>query len=98
MLVNVSIIVATYFLEKVFLLKHESRKSIIYERIENVKPENHVLLHTDLEERTGLSINRVQIGKIDFLKDTVKIVIYYYEDDPSNRLNDSTGFVSNRNE
>ena len=77
MLVNGTIIIATYFLEKVFLLKHESRKSIIYEKIENVKPENHEQLLADLEERTGLSINRIQIGRIDFLRDTVKIVIYY---------------------
>ncbi len=98
MLVNISIIVATYLLEKVFLLKHESRKSILYEKIENVKPEHHEKLISDLEERTGLKINRVQIGRIDFLRDTVKIIIYYYEDDPANSFNDSSTFVSNRNE
>ncbi|PCI93447.1 MAG: DUF4956 domain-containing protein [Flavobacteriales bacterium] len=98
MLVNISIIVATYLLEKVFLLKHESRKSILYEKIENVKPEHHEKLISDLEERTGLKINRVQIGRIDFLRDTVKIIIYYYEDDPANSFNDSSTFVSNKNE
>jgi hypothetical protein len=98
MLVNISIIVATYLLERVFLLKHESRKSIIYEKIENVKPENHELLIEDLKERTGLDINRVQVGRIDFLRDTVKVVIYYYEEDPTNSHNDATTFVSNKNE
>jgi hypothetical protein len=98
MLVNVTIILATYFLEKVFLLKHESRKSIIYEKIENVKPENHKHLLSDLEERTGLTINRIQVGRIDFLRDTVKIVIYYHEDDPSKSFNDVNGYVSNKNE
>ena len=98
MLVNGSIVLATYLLEKVFLLKHESRKSIIYEKIENVKPENHDALILDLRERTGLDINRVQFGRIDFLRDTVKIIIFYYEEDPSNSFNDESTFVSNKNE
>jgi hypothetical protein len=34
----------------------------------------------DLELRTGLKINRISIGKIDFLKDIATIKIYYYED------------------
>ena len=98
MLVNGSIVIATYLLEKVFLLKHESRKSITYEKIENVKPENHDKLIADLRDRTGLDINRVQIGRIDFLRDTVKIIIFYYEDDPMNSHNDESTFVSNKNE
>jgi hypothetical protein len=95
---NLTIIGATYLLEKVFLLKHESRKDVLYEKIENVKPENHEFLISDLKERTGLEINRVQIGRIDFLKDTVKIIIYYYEKDPTNSFNDSATYVSNKNE
>ncbi|MGB0888058.1 MAG: DUF4956 domain-containing protein [Vicingaceae bacterium] len=98
MLVNGTIVAATYFLEKVFLLKHESRKSILYEKIENVKPENHQLLINDLKERTGLDIHRVQIGRIDFLKDTVKIIVYYHEQDPNLSLNETEIYVSNRNE
>ncbi|MDG1477250.1 MAG: DUF4956 domain-containing protein [Vicingaceae bacterium] len=98
MLVNGIIVVATYLLEKVFLLKHESRKSITYEKIENVKPENHEALIADLKERTGLDINRIQIGKIDFLRDTVKIIIFYHEDDPSKSYNEETTSVSNQNE
>lgn len=98
MLVNGSIVVATFLLEKVFLLKHESRKSINYEKIENVKPENHKALIFDLKERTGLDIHRVQIGKIDFLRDTVKVIIFYHEDDPSNSFNEETTYVSNQNE
>jgi len=98
MLVNGTIVLATFLLEKVFLLKHESRKSILYEKIDNVKPENHEILIADLKERTGLDINRVQVGRIDFLKDTVKIIIYYHEKDPSHSINDSNSYVSNRNE
>ena len=71
---------------------------IIYEKIENVKQENHDKLIADLRDRTGLDINRVQIGRIDFLRDTVKVVIFYHEEDPSTSFNDETTFVSNKNE
>ena len=97
MLVNGSIVLATYLLEKVFLLKHESRKDVLYEKVENVKPENHEQLIADLKERTGLDIHRVQIGKIDFLRDTVRIIVYYHEDDPDKSFNEST-YVSNKSE
>jgi len=95
MLVNALIVLATFLLEKVFLLKHESRKAVLYEKIENVKPENHEKLIIDLKERTGLKIHRIQIGKIDFLKDTVKIIVYYHEDDPKNSFNEDSTYVSN---
>ncbi len=97
MFTNVVIVVATFLLERVFLLKHESRKEVLYEKIENIKPENHQLLINDLKERTGLDIHRVQIGKVDFLRDTVRIMVFYHEDDPNMSINDDA-FVSNRNE
>ncbi|RYM31438.1 DUF4956 domain-containing protein [Brumimicrobium glaciale] len=97
LLVNGTIVLATYLLEKVFLLKHESRKEIVYEKIENVKPENHKLLIADLKDRTGLNIHQVQIGRIDFLKDTVRIIVFYYEDENSNVSIENT-FISNKNE
>ena len=34
----------------------------------------------DLKQRTGLPINRVEIGRINFLRDTVRLLIYYPED------------------
>jgi hypothetical protein len=98
MLVNLTVIASAYLLEKVFLRKHESVKSILYEKIENVKPQNRNKLLEDLESRTGLTINRIQVGRIDFLRDTVKIVIYYNEDDPSNSFNDSTPFSDSKND
>jgi hypothetical protein len=35
----------------------------------------------DLEKRTGIAINRFEIGKIDFLTDTAQVRIFYYADD-----------------
>lgn len=79
--INVSVVLLTYILENIWLMKHETRKTINYERIDLIKPENHDLLKADLEKRTGLTINRVEVGKIDFLNDTAMIRIYYYADE-----------------
>ncbi len=68
-----------YGLEKLWLLKHESSKQVIYERIDLIQPQKREELIKDLESRTGLKINRVEIGRIDYLRDTAKLIIYYYE-------------------
>ena len=76
---NLAILGASWMLERVFLLEHEATKTIVYERIELIKPENHTMLIDDLELRTGLKINRVEVGEINFLRDTAIVKIYYYE-------------------
>jgi len=78
---NMALIVVTYLLERVFFLKHETRKTIDYEKIELIKPENYELMLQDLEERTGLVINRAEVGRIDFLRDSARVRIFYYESD-----------------
>ena len=77
---NVAVITIIYILEKMWLLHHESSKTITYEKIENIKPENRTALIEDLKERTGLNINRVEVGRINFLRDTARVRIYYFED------------------
>jgi len=41
-----------------------------------------------LQDRTGLKINRIEIGKIDFLRDTALISVYYYTDENQVNLTD----------
>ena len=50
-----------------------------YEKIENIKPQNYDKLIADLEDRTGMKINRAEVGKINFLRDTAEIKIFYDE-------------------
>jgi len=75
---NVFIVAVTYVLEKIWLTKQDISKTITYERIELIKPERSDELLADLKERTGLDIHRIEIGNIDFLKDVVKIRIFFY--------------------
>ena len=80
-LINVFMVVLTYILEFLWLMKHETRKTIIYERIDLIVPEKEVEMKKDLEKRTGLSLNRFEIGKSDFLNDTAQVRVYYYADE-----------------
>ena len=78
---NVMFIAITYSLEKIWLLKHESRKNITFEKIELILPERKEELLADLKERTGLDITRVEIRNVDFLRDTANLRIFYFEDE-----------------
>jgi|UniRef100_UPI00404A3420 hypothetical protein len=76
-LINGVLLAITFGLENIWLLKHETRKIIQYERIDLIKPELYSEMLADVEERTGLKINRIEVGKIDFLRDTAQLRIFY---------------------
>lgn len=77
LLINGVLLLLTFGLESLWLLRHETRKLINYERIDLIKPERYNEMKTDLELRTGLKINRIEVGKIDFLRDSAQLMIYY---------------------
>ena len=77
---NLMIVFVTFGMERIWLLKGESRKNVIYEKIELIVPERREELLADLKDRTGIDILRVEIRRIDFLRDTANIRIFYYED------------------
>ncbi|MAM43797.1 MAG: DUF4956 domain-containing protein [Candidatus Marinimicrobia bacterium] len=73
---NTALVVLTYFLETYWQNNLLLRHTVEYEIIENIKPENQEKLLLDLEDRTGLSIKHFEIGRVNFLRDTVQIRIY----------------------
>ena len=54
-----------------------STKIVLYEKIENIVPEKRAELMQDLRQRTGLDIQKIEIGHIDFLRDVAYIKITY---------------------
>jgi hypothetical protein len=78
-ILNLIIILVTYLLESNLLLKKEQAKIIQYENIELIKPEKFEELKQDLENRTGLKINRITIDRIDFLRDTALLTVFYQD-------------------
>jgi len=78
---NLLIVFVTYGMERLWLLKHQSRKNITYEKIELIVPERRDELIADLKERVGVDVIRVEVRRIDLLKDTANLRIFYYEQD-----------------
>lgn len=76
--VDVLTILAIITCEKRF--KVHATKLIQYDRVELIKPEKREELLADLEQRTGLKILKIDVGGIDFLKDSVVLRITYDTD------------------
>ncbi len=71
----------------------KAHKIISYEKIELIRPDRREELLADLRERTGLEIVKVQVGSIDFLRDTAFLkVTYIPEDDEPNDIDMVTRF------
>lgn len=74
---NLLIILILFIMEKEWGFDYVSRRTILYENIALAKPERYEDLIVDLNERTGLEIIRCEVGKMNFLNDTVQLKIYY---------------------
>lgn len=79
------ILLVTWALERLWLTRHEATRQLIYERIDLIKPENRVALFADLQQRLGVKVSRVEIGRIDLLRDTAQLKVYYFEDEQDHR-------------
>lgn len=84
--VNLLVVAVIWILDGTKLFAHSGTKIILYDRIENVKQGKEADLKADLEERTGLDIIKVEVGHIDFLKDTAIVKVYYKL--PEGEIND----------
>ncbi|MBX3053400.1 MAG: DUF4956 domain-containing protein [Caldilineaceae bacterium] len=76
---NALVVIVLYMLEQGWGFHYDTSKRITYERIDLIRPENQEQLLADLQQRTGLTITRVEVGRINFLRDTADLKIYYIE-------------------
>lgn len=76
---NSAIIAVLFVLEHEWGFHYERAKSIRYDRIDLATPQNYAAMVDDLRRRTGLPINRVEVGNLNFLSDTADITVYYDE-------------------
>lgn len=74
---NLLILLIVGFFEFQKCLSSTSSKLILYDRIELITPDKHDELMADLRKRTGLNIEKIEIGHIDFLRDAAFIRVYY---------------------
>lgn len=78
---NTIIIGLILLLDRQLSLDHENYKEINYERIDLIKPELRNEMIEDIKKRTGLPIHRVELIKVDFLRDVARIHAFYYSKD-----------------
>jgi len=76
-LTNVLIIVLLFALEQARSLPKTATKLIQYDKIKLILPQKREELMTDLKERTGLDVIDIEIGQIDFLKDSAFVKVIY---------------------
>jgi hypothetical protein len=75
--INLLIVGLIYALEQFSTLSHANFKPINYERIDLIHPDRREEMIVDLKNRTGLPIYKVEIIRIDFLRDTARIHAFY---------------------
>ena len=80
MFVNSTILLVTFSFEKLWFNNEVQSKNVVYERIDLIKNENRLAMIEDLRDRTGLDIIKVQVGKIDFLRDVATVTIFFKAD------------------
>ena len=80
LLPNVAIAVLIWLFERFVLRANLSSKLVLYDRIELITPERREELLEDLRKRTGLNITKINVGSVDFLKDTAILKIEYEND------------------
>lgn len=77
---NLAIALLIWMFETFVLRKNLASKLILYDRIELIDPARREELLEDLTKRTGLNITKLNIGSVDFLKDSAIIKIEYEND------------------
>lgn len=77
---NIVFLMLAWLFETSKLLNEHCSKYIRYDNVNLVAPAKREELKADLEERTGLKIISIEVGAIDYLKDSVLIRIYYDEE------------------
>ena len=78
-LANLFFIFLAWMFESSKIISDSCSKYIKYDNVNLVAPEKRKELIADLENRTGLKILSIEVGTIDYLKDSVLIRIFYDE-------------------
>lgn len=77
LLANLLIVILIWILESDRITGHTSTKLVTYDRIDLIVPDRREELKADLEKRIGVKIKNIEIGSVDFLRDSAFIKITY---------------------
>lgn len=74
---NTIITLAIYIMERINVLTNEVSKKVIYNNLDLIHQDKREELKQDLESKTGIKINRIQVNSIDYFKPAANLTIYY---------------------
>ena len=77
LLTNGLIIAAIWAFEGNKHMKHLSEKVILYDKVDLVQHGREAELKADLQERTGIEIEKMEVGHIDYLRDVAYVKIWF---------------------
>jgi hypothetical protein len=80
-------------LEIFFKNEQQVFRSINYDKLELLRPENRLILMEDLRKRTGLQVTDVKVDRIDLVKNICRLRVYFLSDVDSDNYS-----VSDQNE
>ena len=83
LLANCFFIFLAWLFESSKIISDSCSKYIKYDNVNLIAPDKRDELKADLEKRTGLKILSVEVGTVDFLKDSVLLRIFY--DEPADK-------------
>ena len=80
---NIVVVTAIYIVEKLTLKRRELKMLLRYEKVDKIHFVNDAAFLEDLKERLGINVTRYEISKVDYIKQTADIVVYYTVDEYS---------------
>jgi len=75
--VNVAIVAVTSVLELSARARGHGSTPVLYDKLELLAPGKEEALHKDLTARIGLPVFRVQLHRVDLLRDAAEVTAYY---------------------
>ena len=81
--INSIIIASTFILERVLVRTKMSKRTVNYDKLELVQPDQQPALFDDLQARLGIRPVEVKVGRIDLEKSTAGLTVYF--DDESSK-------------
>lgn len=75
---NLLTIITVFIFEKVLNLRTEAFKVIVYEKLELLTPGNEEALKQDVRNRTSIPVEKIEVVKYNFTKNSVLLKVYYH--------------------
>jgi hypothetical protein len=78
LIANSVLVAMTFLLGRTLSLTHENFQTLNYDNLGLIKPAERAELLTDLSERTGYPIHKVQVVKVDYQRGIAQLRVFYF--------------------